>query len=806
VIDLVSDLRLAARRLARAPGFTAAAVATLAIGIGAVAGVGAILYGLIWRPLPAVGAPDLQVVVPSVAGERVDPDDAELSWREVEALEASDAISGVATAIGRNLTLTGSSDPQRVLGASVGPAFFDVVETRPLLGRTFAPDEGRTFGFETVAVLSHALWISRYAGDPGIVGRPIEINQRQVEVIGVLPPGFGLPGHALLYLPFAPGPEVDLDGSMAWTLVRPADGDPVKLGPRVADLFERLAAEAPAGSEPRRVRLIGLRRALGPDDSHIVVLLGGVVLAILLLCCTNVANLLIARAVGAEGELAVRAALGAGRARLVRQTLAESLLLALAGTALGALLGRVGVDFAIATLAEDRPVWMSFDYDRRLAVGGALLVLLTTLACGLWPALRASDARLLPRLGGGSGRSSERRGARRSQRALVVVQFALAIGLLAAGSWMTRSFLALTTADVGFETRNLLTLRLYLPGDRYDDPAARARFHRDLIARVEGLPGVTSAATTGAIPVDDGGAALRVANEASSLAPEETLSVTAVPSQPELFATLGIALESGTTFAADTAGDADAPAVVVNRALADALWPGEPAVGRRLRLGARAIDPFVTIAGVAPDLIYEELTEQTPRSRLQLFLPYGRMPWRTTALLVRTGGEPTTLVPAVRAAIRAIESDAPVYDVLTMPSRVAITFEDRRFVAQLVGLFAAQGLLLAAVGVFGVLSYAVARRRRELGIRAALGAGPRAIAGEVGRDGLRLAGWGALAGLGLALAGGRALRGFVYGIDPLAPAPLVGVVALLGAVAALACALPARRAARLDPSRTLREE
>jgi len=805
MIDLIHDLRHAARRLGRAPGFTVAAVATLAIGIGAVAGVGALLYGLLWRPLPAVTATDVQLVVPVIERQAVDPDDAELSWHELEALAATDELAATAGAIERNLTLTGEGEPERVLGASVTPGFFELLGVAPILGRTFAADEGRSFGFESVALVSHSLWLARFGGDPSLVGRAIEINQRRVEVVGVLPPGFSLPDRELVYLPFAPDDEVDRAQPMLWTLVRPAAGNLAAASSRVEAVFAALAQQAPPGSEPREMKLLPLRRALGSDAEHLGALLGGVVVAVLLLCCTNVANLLIARAAGRETELAVRASLGAGRAGLVRQTLAESLLLALAGTALGALYGRWWLSFAISTLAEDRPPWLSFDYDWRLAAGGALLALVTAVACGLWPALRASEARLLPSLAG-AGRGSDRAAARRSQRVLVVAQFAFALALLAAGSWMTRSFLALNRAEVGFEPKGLLTLRFYLPGDAWDEVGARARFHRELVERIAALPGVVAAATTGAIPVDDGGADARVATESSSLALEETLPVSVVWTQPELFRTLGVELLAGAPFAAEEGAREDAPSALVNRALAHSLWPGQNAVGRRLRYGQSADAPFVTVAGVVPDLVYEELTEQTPRSRLQLYVPYGRLPWRTSALLVRTEGDPAALTRSVRAALAALEPDAPVFDVLAMPARLAQTFEERRLLAELVGLFAAQGLLLAAVGVFGVLAYAVAQRRRELGIRAALGAAPGAIAREIAGDGLRLAAWGAGTGLVLALAGGRLLRGVVYGIDPLDPVPLVGMTLLLASVALLACAGPARRAARLDPASVLRDE
>jgi predicted permease len=393
------------------------------------------------------------------------------------------------------------------------------------------------------------------------------------------------------------------------------------------------------------------------------------------------------------------------------------------------------------------------------------------------------------------------------QRTLVVAQFAFALALLAAGSWMTRSFLALNQAKLGFEPDRLLTLRFYLPGDAWDEVGARARFHRQLVERVSALPGVVAAATTAAIPVDDGGAEARVATETSSLAPEETLAVSVVWTQPELFATLGVPLAAGVPFATAEGERADAPSALVNRALAEALWPGEDPLGRRLRYGVRPDAPLVTVVGVAPELVYEELTEQTPRARLQLFVPYARLGgWRTSALIVRADGDPAALARPVRAALAALEPDAPVFDVLTMPARLARTFEDRRLLAELVAIFAAQGLLLAAVGVFGVLAYAVAQRRRELGIRAALGAAPGKLAREIARDGLRLALLGAGLGLLLALAGGRLLRGVVYGVDPLDPVPLVATTLVLAAVALLACLGPARRAARLDPARVLREE
>jgi putative ABC transport system permease protein len=802
---LIAEFRQAFRSLAKSPGLSLAAVATLALGAGSTVAIGTLVYSLLWRPLPGVDSHRLALVYPTDRGA-LDAESDELSYAEAEEIERAAIVDAVALLMPRSLTLT-ADDPERVAGASVDPDFFDVLGVRPMLGRSFRADEGAIWGQESVALVSHGFWQRRLAADPGAVGREIEVNQRQITVVGVLPPGFGLPNRQQIYLPWIWDDSFDRNSRGFWSVARLASAEPRDAQTALDAVTRRLRDAGAFDSLERGFRLVPLRESL--YDVHAVRLtavLSSLVFAVLLVACFNVANLLFARAASRESEVAVRLALGAGRGRILRQVLTESLLLTAAGCAGALLLGSWGLDFALATLNEEMPAWMSFDLDGRLYAGACALILVVTLVSGLAPALGAGRAGLQPLLVG-AGRSGDARRARRFQRLLVGVQFAASFVVLLGGIWMLGSVRALERADLGFAPAPLLSLRSYLPGDAYDPQPAKVAYRAALLERLAEVPGVAAVALTTSLPADDGGHGEPLT--AAEVAPtrEAAIHASVIGVTRGFFDTLGAPLAAGEIWS--PAEDAGAPIqhVVVNRALAERLWPGEPALGRRLRVGLAADAPVFTVSGLAPELPFEEIHEQTERARLQLFVPLARYATRGAAVVLRSAaGDPAALTEPVRRAFESLEADAPVYDVMTYPARLRQSWEDRRLIGALAAVFAAQGLLLASVGLFGVLAYAVARRRRELGVRMALGAAPRALVATLIGDGLRFAAPGVAIGMLVGFAAARALGGTLHGVDPAEPGPFAASLAVLLVVAAAASGFAARRAAAIDPATALREE
>jgi putative ABC transport system permease protein len=803
---LLAEIRQACRSLLRSPGLSLAAVATLAIGAGSTVAIGTLVYSILWRPLPGVESHRLALVYPTDRGA-LDGDSDALSLAEAEEIERSGIVETVSLLVPRSVTLT-SGDPERLSAASVDPDFFAVVGVRPLLGRDFRADDAAPWGRESVALVSHGFWTRRLAADPGAVGRTVEINQRQIAVVGVLPPDFGLPNRQQVYLPWRPDPQWDRSARDFWAVARLGTTSTSGAAQRALDaVASRLRSTGELAEPERGFRLVPLRKAIyDPHAVQITAVLSSLVLGVLLVACFNVANLIFARAAAREGEVAVRFALGAGRARIVRQVLVESFLLAVGGCAGGLLLGVWGLDLALATLREEMPAWMSFELDGRLYAAACGLIAAVTLVAGLAPALGAGRRGLQPLLAA-TGRGADEHRARRFQKLLVGAQFAASFLVLLVGLWLLGSVRALEQSDPGFDPEPLLTLRSYLPGDDYDPQAAKVAYRAELVERLAALPGVAAAALTTALPADDGGDSERVTP--AELAPtlDNSIAASVIGVTRGFFDALGAPLVSGATWSAGEDTGAPVRSVVVNRALAERLWPDEPAVGQRLRLEPASDAPVYVVVGIAPAITFEEIHEQTPRARFQVFVPLAQFAWRGSSIVLRAAeGDPAALAEPARRAFASLEPDAPVYDVMTYRARLRQSWEDRRLIGALASIFAAQGLLLAAVGLFGVLAYAVARRRRELGLRMALGASPGALVATLVGDGLRFTAPGVALGVLIGFAAARAMGGTLHGVDPAAPGPfVVGLVVLL-AVAAAASGLAARRATAIDPATALREE
>jgi predicted permease len=806
--SLLKDVRHAARGLARRPAFTATALLTLAVGIGANAAVFTMVDALLLAPLPFGERSERIVSLHSThVTQPEDWPDSRLSFADLEDVRAaSRLLEDVGGYIPRGFTLAADGAAERVQGGSVTPNLFALIGARPLLGRLFRPEEAAVPGFEPAVILGHGLWQRRFGGDPALVGRTIHVNQRALEVVGVMPEGFRFPERDQLWVPFGRDEGARDRRFLAAIGALRRGADLPRLQQELDGLAATLAARHPDTNRGWGLRALTYRDlALDRGGRVAVMSLMAAVAFVLLIGCANLANLLLARGIARGREIAVRTAVGASRGRVVRLMLAESLLLSVAGTVLGALLGRAALEAVVASWPEELPYWVRFEVSARVIAFLGGVAVLTAAAFGLLPALRASRPDVIGALKE-EGRSAGSPTDRRVQGALVAGQVALCLALLVGANLMVRSFLELQAADSGFDEAGLISLRVAIQGDVYDPLPAKAAFFRRAAERLRSLPGVVQASATSSIPADDGGVPVRIVADGRPVAPGEETGALMIAIQGTLFETLGLGLDDGRTFTESEVEDRAAAVAVINRTLAQRFWPGGDAVGRRLGLVEAGDTRWLTVVGVAPDVQYEEFGEETGPSRLHVYVPYAHTGARVMALLVRGTAPAAALVQPVRRALAEMAPDVPVFDLHTMRARRLETTWDQRFFGQAMAGFAAVALFLACLGVYGVLSYAVSRRRREIGVRMALGA----TAADVLRLVLGQAAWMAAVGigLGLLLAVGlaRLLRGILYGVSASDPWALLGMTGLLVTVVLVASGLPARAAARVDPLRALREE
>jgi predicted permease len=808
--SVTQDLRYALRAMAKQRAFTATALLTLAIGIGANVAVFSLVNALLLRPLPFGERSDRIVTLHSTHRTQTeDWPDSGLSWLDLRDVGgASRTLEGVGGYAGRTFTLftDDDADAERVRGASVTPNLLRLLGAEPLLGRHFAESDGQPWGFESVVILSHRLWERRFSGDPAVVGRTLRVNRRVLTVVGVMPERFRFPEREELWLPLrleeSPRSSRVLS---AIGLLRP--GVAIAAAQQELDtIAARLASEHPDTNRGFGIRAFYFRDVAVSRPARVfAAALFGAVAFVLAIGCANLANLLLARGSARARELAVRSAVGAGRARLLRQLLIESGLLAACGAALGAFSGGWTLEAVAAAWPEELPYWVQLDMDGRVLAFVLGLTFLTALGFGLLPALRATRTDLVGELRDGA-RASQGHGQQRLQGALVVGQMALCLALLVGANLLIRSFLHMLEAKSGFDDSRVLSLRIGLTGDAYDPLAAKAAFFRSAIERLQALPGVVAAAASSRVPIDDGGAPIRIVGEAERAA-EAEIGASLIAITPGFFDALGVRLHAGRGFSQREAEQADAATAIVNARLAARFWPAGEPLGRQL--GIVEGDGSVTwlrVVGVAPELQWEEFGEETAQSRLNVYVPYGRVGARVMALLVRTAGEPAHASAGVRAALRELDRGLPAWDVRTMQEVRAFTSWEQRFFGRTMGAFAAAALALACLGVYGVLAYAVTRRSQEVGVRMALGARPSDVLALFLRRALLLAASGAVLGVLLALGAAQLLSSVVYGVEAVDPAMITAMAALLVGSALVAGVLPARRAARTDLVTALRQE
>jgi putative ABC transport system permease protein len=794
-----ADLLHALRLLYKNPGFTTAVLVTLALGIGANAAVFTILNAVLLRPLPYAD-PDRLVRIWESNPQRGWPNFSVsqpnfLDWREQSA-----TFERIAASTPRPLNLTADGEAERIPGLAVTHDFFPMLGVRPVLGRGFLAQEDTPGHAENIVVVSEGLWRRRLGGDPAIVGRTITVNDAPHAVIGIVPEFHWRPYE--LFVPLRPDPLQSRGDHRLSVYGRLKPGMELRQAQvEMAGIADRLARQYPDSNAGFTVTLETFYDWAVPVESRrgLYVLLGAVAL-VLLIACANVANLLLARATRRRREIATRAALGASRARLVRQLLVESLLLAVLGGGLGLLLAQWGIDVLDVVSGAAVPRADEISLDHRVLLFTLGLSLVTALLFGLAPALRATRVDFHTTLKEGATGDTSRQ---RARSALVVVEVALSLVLLAGVGLLLRSLSALLDVQLGFEPRGLLTASINLPDPRYPSAKEFLAFHDRLLARLRDLPGVDSVSLTSSVPMDSNNTVMEVhADGAEVPADGQRPAAQWRLVSPGYLHTMGIPLRSGRDLNdQDVAPETRAiRGAVISEALARRCWPGQDPIGRQFHPW-NMNNPPVTVVGVAGDVRLLSL-DATPDAVVYLNFALGV--WNPMQVVIRTKGDPRGLTAALRSEVRAIDPGVPVARIRTVDDVIELSTASRRFSATLLTIFAGAALLLAGIGLFGLMAYLVAQRTHDIGVRMALGARERDIYGLVVGRAMRLASLGIAAGIAGALALTQLMSSMLFGVGARDPLTLFTTAVLLALVALAASWIPARRAVRVDPMVALR--
>ena len=792
---LSGDLRVAWRRLTRNPGFTTAAVLTLALGIGANTAVFTLVDAALLRPLPFPEPERLMVLWESQQAqgkerERVSAANY-LDWRR-----ESRAFTELTAWIGWGLAITGSGEPEELTVIRASSNLFRLAGTAPALGRGFAAEE-ETPGRDRVVVLSHALWTGRFGADPGIVGRTLNLDGEPHQVIGVMPASFRFPDDAgvTMWLPLAfSEPELRTRNKRMFNVIGrlAPSADLAGAQAELATITGRLAAAHPETNGGWGATVVSAGEVAGAGSRRPLLLLLGAVGFVLLIACGNVGHLFLVRAIDREREMAVRVALGAGPGRLARLLLLETALVVVLGGALGLALAAWAIPLVRVLDPELVPGWHDAVVDGRVLAFGAGLLALVTLACGLVPALRASIRP--PAARGDAGRL---------RRGVIVAEVALSVILLVGAGLLFRSVDRLERVDPGFDASRVLSATLFLSGDQYSEDAKQSAFFATLVENLTRVPGVEAAGAVTTLPMNPVGIDYDLPFSADGRKPASSAEQQEVDFrvvEGDYFHALGIPLRRGRTMDARDRADA-ARVAVVNETLARRFFAGTDPVGRQVWVGGRLGE--VTIVGVVGDIRHRGLAA---RPRPELYVPSAQAPHGGMTVVVRSSGAPAPLARSLKEQVYALDSDQPISDITTLPDLVARSVAPRRVQVLLLGGFALLALVLAAVGVYGVVAYAVGRRSKEIGIRIALGATDRMVRRTILVPGLGLAALGVLLGAAGASYLGQLLAGELYEVSPHDPRAFLAAAVVLLAVAWMACEIPARRATRTDPVNVLRSE
>ena len=809
---MFQDLRFGLRMLLKKPGFTLIAVLTMALGIGANTAIFSVVNAVLLNPLPfaeperliriyghflATSQDSMSASVPEFTDYRE-------RTRSFENIAGYDDFSA-------NLTPT-AAEPERVEALAVTPELFSVLKVTPQAGRVFLPEEAQE-GHDDVVLISNELWRRRFGADPDVVGQKVIVNGRNNTVIGIMPAGFAFPQRTELWKPlWFPADQYDQQrrGSRGVEVIARLK-QTVSLPAAQAEL-DHLAAQLtqqyPRNYESRgwKIGVVSLLDDYVSDARKGLLVLLGAVAFVMLIACANVANLSLTRATARRQEIAVRIALGAGRWRVTRQLLTESVLLALAGGAVGFLLASWGAGVLLRLAPGDLPRIHEVRVDGRVLAFTFALSLVTGVLFGLVPALAASNPDLNETLkeGGRGGTGSAKR--QRMRSAFVISEITLALVLLIGAGLMLKSFWRLQRVDPGFNPDGVLTMRMMLPFEIYEKSAQRGAFYKQVLERISSAPGVDAVSATSRVPLTQGGTSGTISGENSAVGPTE-LPVEAEWRwvTPDFFKAMGTTLMEGRAFTdADSEG---APLVAaVDESFAQRYYPNEDPVGKRIKRGKLdSTRPWMTIVGVVRHVQSQRLDAT---SGVQVYFPFYQDPTAyNMSLVIRTSmADPLSLSGTVRAAIQSLDNNQPVYDVFSLRQIVGDSMAQRRFSMLLMGIFAAVALALAAVGIYGVMSYSVAQRRHEIGIRIALGAQTSDVLKLVVGQGMTMTLIGLAIGLATAVALTRLLETLLFGISATDWLTYAEIAALLASVALVACYLPAHRASQVDPMIALRQE
>lgn len=814
----IQDLKHALRIHVKAGGFTAVAVLTFALGIGASTAVFSVVHAILIKPLPypqpeRVMLPWRLAPVGTFLGFDKFPwgqRDFRSFWLQTKTFQSLGAFQG------DSFNLTGVGEPVQLEGLRASSGFFPSLGIAAALGRVYTAEEDRP-GHENVVVLSYALWRSRFAGSSAVIGRSVELSGHTYTVIGVMPPEFAFPRasempdsldfprEAQLWVPLAlpaappPGPE-----ELA-VIGRLKPGVTMELAQAELDLYtKQMERLIPQGKGWFNTRLTPLSQQVVGDMRRPLLLMLGAVGVVLLIACSNVASLLLTRSIGRRREFTLRAALGAGQGRLVRQLLTESLALAVAGGLGGILLAKAGVDFVKTFGPAGIPRLHEVSLDLSVfafALAGAMI---TGILVGIAPAIEAARANLAESLKEGSQRSGGGRNPR-TRNALLISQVALALVLVIATGLLVRSFYSLLRSDSGFNRAHVLTFELSLPETKYNDTAHIVQLYQDTLRRLRSLPGVQSAGIGETIPMRGAGESTGIRIPGRPLAnPKEVRYAAYTMISSGYFQATGTPVLRGRAFQDSDTADSP-PVVVINSAMARKYWPGEDAIGKQVGPGSLRY-PAGTIVGIVADIKHLSLREE---SSPEMYVPFNQKVWPSLLnmqVVMRTQAEPAGIAPMVREAVRSVDPDLPLGKLTTLTSLVDESMTQPRFSMLLLGAFGVLAVALASIGMYGVISYSVAQRTREIGVRMALGARANDVFRMILGQGARLAAVGIGAGLLAAFGVTRLLTRFLYGVQPIDPLTFLAVPVLLVSVAMLACYLPARRATRVDPMIALRDE
>jgi predicted permease len=813
--NLLSDLRFSLRILRRNPGFSIAAILVLALGIGANTAIFSVLNAVLLRPLPYEDSSRIMQVwhvpppksFPGLTMFSVSPANY-LDWQSQSSSFEKMAAYGF-----HSFTFGGKDRPEAIQGATVAPDFFALLRIHPFLGRTFTPDENRP-GQGHVVLLGYKFWRDHFASDPSIVGRDVTLDGEHYSIVGVMPDKFQFPNWAQVWVPLAwTGQNRAVRGNHNYLVIarlKPAV-DIRQAQAELSAISTRLEQLYPEDDKGWGATILPLREQLVGDVRPALLVLLGAVAFVLLIACANVANLVLAKTLARRKEIAIRTALGATRFTVLRQILSETVILSVAGGALGLSLARFGITLIVKVLGDRIPHFMEITLDSQVLVFTLLLSVVAGILAGLIPSLRFTRTDVNEALKQGQSRGSSDSSGNKTRGLLVVSEVALSLVLLIGAGLMVRSLWELRSVKPGFDPRNVLTMTVPLPSTKFPSPAGQISFFQEVLQRVRALPGVESAGVIDNLPLGGGGSHQPFLIEGRPVVPmSEQPEVDVRLISPGYFSVMHVPILKGRDFSgADVAGRPGA--VLISDALARRFWPNEDPIGKHLTL---TFFPGVVreVVGIVGDVKLDSLDETRPVATIYHPLTQitvaDQQTWRSfgMSLTVRTASDPRNAISAVTAAVHQVGPELPVVDVMSMNDLISESVSPQRFNMLLLGSFAGLALVLAAVGIYSVLSYAVRRRLREIGIRIALGATHKDVVRMVVADGMKPILLGVTIGLAASFALSRVVASLIFGIRATDPLTFAAVALLLVTVGILATVFPAYRAARVEPIRILREE